>query len=42
MVLSGDRPPNNKIISVLKLRRVVVYERRKPRACRGFQGNISI
>src|SRR5215469_762796 len=27
MVLSGDRPPNNKIISALKLRRVVVYER---------------
>src|SRR5215813_114487 len=27
MVLSGDRPPNYKIISALKLRRVVVYER---------------
>src|SRR5262249_14083266 len=27
MVLSGDRPLNNKIISALKLRRVVVYER---------------
>jgi hypothetical protein len=27
MVLSGDRPPNNKIISALKLRRVVAYER---------------
>jgi predicted transcriptional regulator len=27
MVLSGDRPLNNKIIRALKLRRVVVYER---------------
>ena len=27
MVLSGDRPPNYKIIRALKLRRVVVYER---------------
>src|SRR6516162_10212270 len=27
MVLSGDRPPNHKIIRALKLRRVVVYER---------------
>src|SRR5215813_721081 len=27
MVLSGDRPLKNKIISALKLRRVVVYER---------------
>ena len=27
MVLSGDRPPNDKIISALKLRRVVVFER---------------
>jgi hypothetical protein len=27
MVLSGDRPPNKKIISALKLRRVVVFER---------------
>ena len=24
---SGDRPPNKKIISALKLRRVVVFER---------------
>jgi len=27
MVLSGDRPPNKKIISALKLRRIVVFER---------------
>jgi len=27
MVLTGDRPPNEKIISALKLRRVVVFER---------------
>ena len=27
MVLAGDRPPNKKIISALKLRRVVVFER---------------
>jgi hypothetical protein len=27
MVLSGDRPPNNKIISALKLHRLVLYER---------------
>jgi hypothetical protein len=27
MVLSGVRPPNKKIISALKLRRVVVFER---------------
>src|SRR5262249_8154627 len=27
MVLSGDRPPNDKIISALKLHRVVVFER---------------
>ena len=27
MVLSGDRPPNDKIISALKLRRVVAFER---------------
>ena len=27
MVLTGDRPPNEKIISALKLRRVVLYER---------------
>jgi ribosomal protein L30/L7E len=27
MVLSGIRPPNKKIISALKLRRVVVFER---------------
>jgi len=27
MVLSGVRPPNKKIINVLKLRRVVVFER---------------
>jgi hypothetical protein len=26
MVLSGDRPPNEKIISALKLRRVVIFE----------------
>ena len=47
MVLSGDRPLNNKIISALKLRRVVVYERldrtagrpqRPPR--RGFSGGL--
>ena len=27
MVLAGDRPPNKKIISALKLRRVIVFER---------------
>ena len=27
MVLSGVRPPNKKIVSALKLRRVVVFER---------------
>jgi predicted transcriptional regulator len=27
MVLSGERPPNKKIISALKLRRVVAFER---------------
>ena len=27
MVLSGDRPPNEKIVSALKLRRVVQFER---------------
>ena len=27
MVLSGVRPPNKKMISALKLRRVVVFER---------------
>ena len=27
MVPSGDRPPNDKIISALKLHRVVVFER---------------
>jgi len=27
MALSGDRPPNQKIISALKLRKVVVFER---------------
>ena len=27
MVLSGDKPPNDKIISALKLRRVVAFER---------------
>jgi hypothetical protein len=27
MVLSGARPPTKKIISALKLRRVVVFER---------------
>ena len=27
MVLTGDRPPNEKIISALKLRRVVIFER---------------
>jgi hypothetical protein len=27
MVLSGDRPPNKKILSALKLRRAVVFER---------------
>ena len=27
MVLSGDKPPNDKIISALKLHRVVVFER---------------
>ena len=27
MVLSGDRPPNEQIISALKLRRVVIFER---------------
>src|SRR5258708_7974969 len=26
MVLTGDRPPNEKIISALKLRRVVIFE----------------
>jgi hypothetical protein len=27
MVLTGDRPPNKKILSALKLRKVVVFER---------------
>ena len=27
MVLTGDRPPNEKIIRALKLRRVVIFER---------------
>jgi hypothetical protein len=27
MVLSGERPPNEKIISALKLRRIVIFER---------------
>jgi hypothetical protein len=27
MVLTGDRPPNKKIISALKHRRVVIFER---------------
>jgi hypothetical protein len=27
MVLSGDRPPNEKIIRALKLRRIVIFER---------------
>jgi hypothetical protein len=27
MVLAGDRPPNKKIISALKLHRVIVFER---------------
>jgi hypothetical protein len=27
MVLAGYRPPNKKIISALKLRRVIVFER---------------
>jgi hypothetical protein len=27
MVLTGDRPPNEKLLSALKLRRVVIFER---------------
>ncbi len=27
MILTGDRPPNKKILSALKLRKVVVFER---------------
>jgi hypothetical protein len=27
MVLTGDRPPNKKILSALNLRRVIVFER---------------
>ena len=39
MVLAGDRPPNKKIISALKLRRVIVFERVDDRGAQGGLGN---